>query len=249
MNPVADNLAAIYPMSWADMASWWKEEEVNFPYLSKVENKILHLHHFEGKDYVEIAQQLVGVRGRRWSKDAIRLLYQRIIKKIKKALSKGGRVVERRKVTPTTQKAPDWVERKKVTGAMLSELMDVRYNKRNRHKPDMHGLPHEGKEKFLEGGGMVQRPDPVLPLAEHGEFTISGWVEWGQTHPSLEVQEDRIRSKPIRSATTMGWAREVELLDAEAEREEEIRELEQAEKDVDEGWDDENWAAYRGQDS
>jgi hypothetical protein len=200
MNPVADNLAAIHPLSWADMASWWKEEKVNFPFLDRAENKLLHLFHFENKSHIEIAQQLVGVRGRRWSKDAIRLKHQRIIDKIGSSLSKDGRVVERRRVTPITQKPPDWIERRAVTKAMFREVGDLRYYGFNRRKPDIRGLLCERKEEFIERGGVVQRPEPAPPTAEHDEFTMSGWVEWVKTHPSMEVQESRMGGKPISPA-------------------------------------------------
>ena len=52
------------PFTWPEMASFFKAESVNFPPLTPLQNKILHLFYFEGLSYREIARAVSGNRSK-----------------------------------------------------------------------------------------------------------------------------------------------------------------------------------------
>jgi len=48
------------PIEWAVLANYHHEESVNFPFLTNLQNKCLHLFYFEGFTYRQIASCLSG---------------------------------------------------------------------------------------------------------------------------------------------------------------------------------------------
>lgn len=234
LNPVEDNLSEIYPLSWGEMASWWTEEEVNFPYLDRLENKLLHLIHFEGKSYSEIAQHLVKPRRGRWSKDAIRLKYQRILKRIGASLSRGSGIVKPLEAIPLVQKAPDWIERKRLTRDQKAEKAKVAKERFNQHKLDLRGLATESVEEFIARCGKIQKLEPVLPRSGHGVLTMSAWRDWAKKQESMEDQEKRMEARIISPATSSELVEEIPGDEHETDQwnEEEEKEVDDDNKEI-----------------
>lgn len=48
----------VSPHPFSALVSFWQEDNLNFPFLSPLQNKCLHLFYFEGLSYVEIAFRL-----------------------------------------------------------------------------------------------------------------------------------------------------------------------------------------------
>jgi len=58
------NTDSVYPYTYQEMVSYYKEAEVNFPFLTDLQNKCLHLFYFEGKTYKQIARAMSGNRSK-----------------------------------------------------------------------------------------------------------------------------------------------------------------------------------------
>ena len=54
-----------------EMASYFNEDSVNFPFLTKLQNKILKMFYFDGLSYREIAFRISGNRKGAYSCDAV----------------------------------------------------------------------------------------------------------------------------------------------------------------------------------
>ncbi len=67
----------------AEVVSYFNEKSVDFPFLSPLQNKILHLFHFEGKTYKEIARALSGNKSKsKINQNAVKWQLQSARKKI-----------------------------------------------------------------------------------------------------------------------------------------------------------------------
>ncbi|MCP3684300.1 MAG: sigma-70 family RNA polymerase sigma factor [bacterium] len=57
---------------WPGLTSYFHESAVNFPFLTPLQNRVLHQFHFEGKTYKEIAMAMSGNNKYRLSRNAVK---------------------------------------------------------------------------------------------------------------------------------------------------------------------------------
>lgn len=59
------NIKAMPSYKWQEIISYFTDERVNFPFLTSIQNKILHLFYFEGLSYRKIARAMSGTPAKR----------------------------------------------------------------------------------------------------------------------------------------------------------------------------------------